>query len=104
MTPEALTARRRTIAVVTAGVAYTVIGLATAAIAGGAATTQLRELWRLSAFILSGIVVLIHVVLECRTWGSPWRPAALRVACGAALGGLGLAVAANLHDLSSPAG
>jgi hypothetical protein len=85
-------------------VAYAVVGLASAALAGGAATPKGMQLWRLSAFAISGFVVLVHVALERLVWLQPPRGAAVRVGLGGALGGFGLAVAANVHDLLSADG
>ena len=86
------------------GVLYTAVGVTTAALAGSATTTLWRSLWRASAFGVSGLVVVAHVVFEHFRFGRAVRDTAQHVFFAAALGGLGLAVVANIHDLYSASG
>ena len=87
-----------------AGVLYAVVGVATAALAGAAASERLRFLWRLSAFGASAVVVAAHVAHDHFQLHSDTRSTAWHVSVGAALGGLGLALWANVHDLASATG
>jgi len=72
--------------------------------AGTVSSRQAQFAWRLSAFIISGLVLAAHVVHE----RVPLRNSASRTAwhasAAAAIGGFGLAVAANVHDLQSASG
>ena len=75
------------------GLAYLVIGIATAALAGSAQSVETRNLWRLAAWLLSLVVFvgqLVHEHLRLRS--SPLR-AALHCAAAVALGALLLAAA-----------
>jgi len=56
--------------------------------------------WRLSAWVLSGVVYAIHVGYECFWLRNSSVTAGLHVALAAALGALGLAVGAIVHSLS----
>jgi len=86
------------------GVLYLGIGLISSALAGRAATESLQFAWRLSAFILSGMALTAHVVYEhFRLRNTAW-PTAWHAAVGVAIGGFGLALAANIHDLGSATG
>lgn len=87
-----------------AGALYTVVGVAFGMFAGAAATEPLRLAWRWSAFVVSGFVFIAHVAHEQLRLRSPARSLAGHAAGGAALGGLGLALAANLHELASATG
>ncbi|HYV95879.1 MAG TPA: hypothetical protein VE967_00340 [Gemmatimonadaceae bacterium] len=78
---------------VIAGAAYTVIGAAFALPA-----THLK-FWRLAAWIVSGIVFVMHVGVEHVRLRSA-RVVAWHAAVGAAIGGFGLAAAAILRRLS----
>src|SRR5690242_7859173 len=76
-----------------AGVGYALVGIGFAV-----PTTHVRA-WRLAAWIVSAIGFAAHIAHErFRLRNSPVL-AALHVAFGAALGGFGLAVGANLHSL-----
>jgi hypothetical protein len=56
--------------------------------------------WRLAAWMVSGVAYAMHVRYECLRLCNSLLVAALHVALAAALGALGLAVAANIHALS----
>jgi hypothetical protein len=86
------------------GVLYVAAGIASAALAGAASSTQMRLLWRLSAFVISGVVFAAHLAHEHFRLRNPARPTAWHASVAAALGGLGLALWANLHDLASASG
>jgi hypothetical protein len=78
-----------------AAVAYVVVGIATAVLAGVASSPTGVQAWRLAAWLLSLAVFGIHLVIERgrheRRPGAG-RRIALQVALAVALGGLGLAV------------
>jgi hypothetical protein len=95
----ATASRAALVAILAAGVAYGVIGVAFGAVANGAATGQGRFGWRLAAWVVSAIIFAAHIAyahLRVR-----WRPSlpstALQGALGAALGSFLLAVAATVH-------
>lgn len=69
-----------------AGVTYTAIGLTS---------------WRVAAFVVSGIVFAMHIGYERFRRRNPARLTAWHASVGAAVGGFGLAVAANIHELGS---
>ncbi len=83
------------------GVVYLVAGVVFAALAGAAASTQLRFAWRLAAWVASAIAYAAHIGFEHFRARNPPLRTALHVAVGAVLGAFGLAVAANLHSLGT---
>ena len=79
------------------GLAYLVIGLAFGALAANAATVETRQLWRFAAWFLSAIAFSFHLWYEfIRRQRAPFGTA-LRAAAAVAVGGFGLALAANVH-------
>ncbi|HJQ19439.1 MAG TPA: hypothetical protein VJ867_03750 [Gemmatimonadaceae bacterium] len=91
-----MTARIR---VLVAGVAYGVVGLATAALAARGATT----FWRLTAWALSAAVIVVHLWLAYRERRVIVRSAA-EVAAGAAVGGFLLALGGPVRSHWGAAG
>ena len=87
-----------------AGVLYYIAGVATAALAGAAATSQQQFFWRLSAFVISGVVFAAHIAHEHFLQRHSARTTAWHTSVGAAFGGFALALSANLHDLGSATG
>jgi len=87
-----------------AGLSYLAVGFLSAALAGAAQSTRMRFVWRLSAVVVSAVVLGAHIIYEQLRRQSPAWPLAWHAAAGAAVGGFGLALAANLHDLASAAG
>ena len=79
--------------VVLVGAAYLLVGIVFALPANHA------RVWRLAAWVVSGVAYAIHVGYECVRLRNSSRSAALHVAMAAALGAFGLAVAANIHSL-----
>ena len=86
------------------GVVYCVVGFISAALAAAATTGRMQFVWRLSAFVVSAVVCVAHISYEHFRPGSSARSTAWHTFVGAALGGLGLAIAANIHDLGTAAG
>ena len=87
-----------------AGVLYCAVGIASAALAGAAASTQMRSFWRLSAFGVSAVVFAAHIGYEHFRLRHTARPTAWHASVAVAFGAFGLALAANIHDLGTAAG
>jgi hypothetical protein len=79
------------------GIAYLVIGLATASLAGAAASAQGRTGWRLAAWVISAVVFAGHVAYERLRLRTPAASASFHAALAVALGAFGLAAAATVH-------
>lgn len=86
------------------GVVYCAVGIAFSALAGMAASSQMRSFWRVSAFVVSAVAFAGHLIHELVRLRSPVRPAAWHASVAVAVGGFALALAANLHDLVSASG
>jgi len=86
------------------GLLYPAIGVASSELAGAAASSQMQFFWRLSAFVISGVVLATHIAYEhFRLRNSVW-PTAWHTAVAVALGAFVLALMANIHDLVSASG
>jgi hypothetical protein len=86
--------RRRWLrAAIIAGLLYSAIG-----ILFGLPTTHARA-WRLAAWLASGVIYAAHSGHEYFRRASSPVATAIHVAVGVAIGGFGLAVAANIHEL-----
>jgi hypothetical protein len=85
-------------------VSYLVIGLVSGALAGSAASTRIRDLWRQGAFVASAIVFAAHIWFGHFRLRRVPRDTAWHAGLAVALGGLGLALAANIHDLQAATG
>ncbi len=83
-------------------VAYAVIGVGFGILARSADAHHVR-LWRLAAWVASGVVALAQIGYEHFRLGSSPRSTALHAAGAVALGAFGLALAANVHSLLAPA-
>lgn len=79
------------------GTAYLVTGLVFAALAGSSGSHQATVAWRLAAWGISAAVYAAHILFEQRQLGSSVLSTASRASLAAALGALGLAVAASLR-------
>ena len=90
--------------VILVGGLYLAVGIAFAALAGAAASNQMRSLWRLSAFVISGAVFAAHVAYEHFRLRNTARPTAWHASVAVAFGAFALALAANIHDLGSSSG
>ncbi len=88
-------------AVVLVGVLYAVIGAISAALAGRAESHQMVVEWRLAAWTASAIAFTTHIGYEHFRLRATPRTAAWHVAAAVALGGLGLAIAANIHAVTA---
>ena len=87
-----------------AGVLYLVVGVTSGTLAGRAASDPMRTFWRWSAFVLSAVVLAAHVADEHFRLRHSARPSAWHASVAAAVGGFGLAMAANMHELGSASG
>src|SRR5258708_8769250 len=67
-------------------VVYVVVGIVTAHLASAAPSIQVRNLWRLTAWVLSLLVFLGHVAHERLRAGNSTKKAALHAAAAVALG------------------
>ena len=86
------------------GVLYLAVGIAAAALAGAAASNQMRSFWRGSAFVISAVVFAAHIAYEHFRLRNTARPTAWHASVGVACGAFALALAANIHDLGSASG
>lgn len=84
---------------VVVGLAYLVVGVVTASLAGSAASHRMVVVWRLVAWLVSAVVFAAHIGFESLRLRSSVRTTALHASLGAALGAFGLAAAANVHAL-----
>ena len=92
------------ITVMFVGVVYGVVGITTGALAGMAASSRAQFLWRLSAFVISGVVFAVHLGnehfrLRSSAWTTAWH-----TSLAIALGAFVVALMANIHDLGSASG
>jgi len=85
-------------ALVLIAVSYVVIGIVFGALDNSADANRVR-LWRLAAWMASGVVAAAQIGYEHNRLGSSPRRTALRAAGAVALGAFGLALAANIHSL-----
>ena len=86
------------------GVLYLAVGIASAALAGAAASNQMRSFWRLSAFVISAMVFVAHIAYEHFRLRNTARRTAWQASVGVASGAFAFALAANIHDLGSASG
>jgi hypothetical protein len=91
-------------AAVLAGVIYLAVGITSATLAGAATANRSVLFLRWSAFVISTVVFAAHIGYEHFRVGSGMRPLAWHASVGVAVGAFVLALAANLHDLSSASG
>ena len=89
---------------VVVGMLYLAVGQASIAIAGAAASVPARNAWRLSAFAASAVLFAAHIADEHFRARNAARQTAWHASLAVALGGFGLALAANLRELASAAG
>ena len=87
-----------------AGVLYLTVGIASAALAGAAASNQMQFFWRLSAFVISAVVFAAHIAYEHFRLRNTARPTAWHTSLAVAFGAFGLALVANIHDVGSASG
>jgi hypothetical protein len=75
------------------GVVYAAIGITFALPASNV------PVWRLAAWVVSGLIYVFHIAYEHYRLNNSVRATALHAAGAAAIGAFGLAVAANIHEL-----
>ena len=86
------------------GMLYLAVAFVSGALAGAAASNQMQFFWRLSAFVVSGVVFAAHIAYEHFRLRNTARPTAWHTSAGVAFGAFALALAANIHDLGSASG
>jgi hypothetical protein len=96
--------QRWLITVILVGVLYLAVGITSAALAGAAASDQMRFFWRLSAFIISALVFAAHIAYEHFRLRHTARLTAWHASVAVAFGAFALALVANIHDLGSASG
>jgi len=80
---------------------YLVVGVA---FPNPSAADKNQFMWRLGAWVICAVAFAIHIVLERLRFQNSAGRTAFHVALSVALGGLGLAAAANVHALSAGTG
>jgi uncharacterized membrane protein len=90
--------------VILIGAIYFVVGYVFAKFAGMVAFNQSRLTWNRLAFIVCAVAFAFHIAYEHYRVRSTAKITAWHTGLAAALGGLMLAVAANIHDLGSASG
>jgi hypothetical protein len=86
------------------GAVYLAVGVSSGALAGAAASDRMQFFWRLSAFVMSAVVLAAHIAYEQFALRSATRPTAWHTSVAVASGAFALALAANIHDLGSVSG
>ncbi len=86
-------------AAIVVGVIYFAITVTTGALAAMAQTRRGLFLWRLSAFVFSGLVFLAHIAYEHFRLHSTPKATACHTSIAVAIGALALAVSANMNNL-----
>src|SRR5438552_1442255 len=79
------------------GAVYLLAGITFGALAGGAASIQMRTAWRLAAWLTSAVAFGAHIWYEQFRLRNSTIATAVHASLAAALGAFALAVAANLH-------
>ncbi len=79
------------------GIVYLVVGVVFAALAARASSHQGVVTWRLAAWVISGAAFVAQIAYEQTRFRISPRTSAFHAALAAALGALGLAVAAVIH-------
>ncbi len=90
-------------AAILAAALYPAMAIAASNLAGSA-PGPMRFVWRLSAFVGSGVVFAAHIAYDHSRLRSTTRSTAWHTSAAVAFGGFALALAANIHDLGSAAG
>ena len=86
------------------GVFYAVVAVVSGVLAGAAGSVRMLLMWRWLAFIVSGMAFAWHVLREVSRDGSTVRSTAWHAALAAGIGGFGIALAANVHELTAGSG
>src|ERR1044072_140320 len=91
-------------AVLIVGVSYFLVGFVFAGLARWSALNLSAVAWNKLALVVSAIAFALHIGYEHFRFQHRPRTIAWHTALAVALGAFGLALAANIHDLGSPAG
>jgi hypothetical protein len=84
-------------AVLVVAILYLVAGLVSAELSRTAASVQMREAWRLAAWVISAVAFAAHIYYEHVRLHSSSGTTAFHAALAVGLAGFGLAVSASLH-------
>ena len=84
-------------AVLAVAILYLVAGLVSAELSRTAPSIQMREAWRLAAWVISAVAFAAHIYYEHVGLHSSSRTTAFHAALAVGLAGFGLAVSASLH-------
>jgi vacuolar-type H+-ATPase subunit I/STV1 len=82
------------------GLVYLVAGIVFGALAGAAASSQMRTAWRLAAWLASAIAFAAHIRYDYVRLQNRPVVTASHAAAAVAFGAFALAVAANIHAMS----
>jgi hypothetical protein len=91
-------------AAILVGATYLAVAITSGALAGVAASNQMRFIWRLSAFIISAVVFAAHIGYEHFRLRNTARRTAGHTSVAVAFGAFALALVANIHDLGLASG
>lgn len=80
---------------------YLVVGVA---FPNPPASNKFQFVWRLAAWLICAVTFAIHIALAHLRFRNSPRSTALQAATSVALGAFGLAIAANLHSLTTGTG
>jgi len=83
------------------GMVYLVVGVA---FPNPPASNKMQFMWRLAAWLICAVAFAIHIGLAYFRFQNSPRRTALQAAASVALGAFGLAVAANIHALTTGTG
>jgi hypothetical protein len=86
--------------VLSVGIVYLFIGIATAAISNPMSDTRAQTMWRLASLVISAAVFACHIWPEMNRRHNTVRRTALESSGAVALGTFLLAVSANIHAMS----
>src|SRR5437762_1627815 len=85
------------------GIVYCAIGVSFGVLAGSAGSSRTQFAWRLAAWVVSAVVYAAHLAYEHFSLRNASLTTALHAATAVAVGAFGLAAAATVHRVLSPA-
>lgn len=83
------------------GIGYIAVGIVTAELSKSASSDNLGLVWRWTAWVLGLFAFGAHLLIEHFRLHNAPRAAAWHASLGVAIGGFGIAAAANIHELMS---
>jgi hypothetical protein len=91
----------QSLAIILFALVYLVVGVA---FPNPPASNKFQFVWRLAAWLICAVAFAIHIALAHFRFRNSPRSTALQAATSVALGAFGLAIAANLHSLTTGTG